>query len=213
MTLEINREGTVMTCGGPWPRAKIATSALLANDFAIDMVGDAKALNELMCETKARMYAKVEIYEQQLLDHYKAKKRRNSRGQISACSLDDCFRVDLSIADFRRVTSDFIAAQALMGEVLDDLMEDVNPDIRLLLEAAFVPDEKTGRVNVERLQQVRKVKLSHPRWADVLDAVANSIEVTSSKSYLRFYWRERNDDEWTQIVLQFSKIAVAGVVV
>ncbi|AXC26612.1 Hypothetical protein APO_0380 [Acetobacter pomorum DM001] len=206
--IEVNREGTVMTCSGPWPRAKVATSTLLANDFAVEMVGDAKALHDLMRETKARMYAKIEDYEEKLLTHYRAKKRKNSRGQIEASSMDDCFRVNLSIADFRRVTSDIVAAQALMGEVLDDLMEDVNPDIRLLLEAAFVPDEKTGRVNVERLQQVRRIKLSHPRWPDVLDAVANSIEVTSSKSYLRFYWRERHDQDWQQIVLQFSKISV-----
>lgn len=210
--MEINRDGTVKTCSGEWPRAKVSASTLLANDFAIELVEDAKALHDLMAEQKSRMYAKAEQYEKQLLELYRAKRRGNSRGQFSATSLDDCFRVDLSVADFRRVTSDLIAAQALMGEVLDDLMDGVNPDIRLLLEAAFVPDEKTGRVNVDRLQQVRKVRLSHPRWEDVLDAVAASIEVTSSKSYLRFYWRKHHKDDWEQIALQFSKIPVPGAV-
>lgn len=211
--MEINRAGMVKTCGGDWPRAKVSDTVLLANDLAIELVQDAKALHDLMVEQKGRMYAKAEQYEQNLLALYRAKKRSNSRGQFSVSSMDDCFRVDLSVADFRRVTSDLIAAQALMSEVFDDLMDGVNPDIRLLLEAAFVPDEKTGRVNVDRLQQVRKVKLSHPRWPDVLDAVANSIEVTSSKSYLRFYWRKHHKNDWEPIVLQFSKITVPGVMV
>ncbi|MDE7547231.1 DUF3164 family protein [Acetobacter fabarum] len=206
--MSVNMEGMVMTCSGPWPRERMAPTTLLSNDLAIELVNDAKALHELMVEQKRRMFEKARNYETALLEQYRVKKRKGSRGAFQAESLDSCFKVELSVADFRRVTSDIMAAQALMGEVLDDLTENVSPDIRLLLSAAFEPDERTGRVNVDRLQQVRKVRLTHPRWPDVMEAVANSIEVSSSKPYLRFYWRETRDQDWQAIRLQFSSLEV-----
>lgn len=207
--MEINREGMVMTCGGPWPRANIAPTFLLANDLAIDMVDEARALQDLMRETKQRLFGKAEEYVEALLSEYKAKKRQGSRGTFTAESLDSCFKVDLSVADFRRVNSDIIAAQALMAEVLDDITSDINPNVRALLSAAFEPDERTGRVNVDRLRSVRKAKVSHPRWPEVLQAVANSIDVAGSRPYLRFYWRETRDKDWQPITLQFSALEVA----
>lgn len=197
-----------MTCSGPWPRANLSTTGLLGNDLAIELVEDAKSLHDLMAEQKARMFQKAEQYVEAVLAEYNAKKRKNSRGTFTAESLDDRFKVELSIANLLRVNANVMAAHSLMTEVLNDLTEDVRPEIRMLLEAAYVPDEKTGRVSVERLKQVRNVSLPHPRWGEVLKAVADSIEVAGSRPYLRFYWREDRRDDWQPIVLQFSSIPV-----
>lgn len=207
--MSANTTDMVMTTTGPWPRERMAPTALLANDLAIELVGDARALQELISEQKRRMFERAREFEAKLLEHYQARKRKGSRGAFTAESCDARFKVELSVSDFRRVNADIMAAQSLMAEVLDDLTENVSPDIRLLLSAAFEPDERTGRVNVDRLQQVRRVRLSHPRWQEVLDAVANSIEISRSKPYLRFYWRENTEKEYQQVVLQFSALEVA----
>lgn len=206
MTLEINREGTVMTCGGPWPRDRFAPTVLLENDIAIDLVADAKALSELIAEQKRLMFAKAEAFEIAVMAAYNANKKRKTPGRFTACSLDERFKVELSVSDFRRVNADIMAAQALMSEVLDDLTEGSNDDVRLLLTDAFVPDARTGRINTDRLQKVRRLRLSHPRWPDVCEAIANSIKVSSSRSYLRFYERESDDHDWVPVVLQFSAL-------
>ncbi|OUJ17081.1 hypothetical protein HK28_07890 [Acetobacter sp. DsW_063] len=197
----------VMTSGGGfWPRAQVNPSMLLANDTAEEMVADALALQELIIEQKRGMKQKADRYAETVLALYRAKASSRSRGGFTVENMAGTMKVELTVADYQRVNGSILAAQALMNEVLDDLTEGLEPDIRLLLANAFIRDERTGQINVDRLAQVRKLRLSHPRWDDVRAAIADSIEKAGSREYLRFYRREKNTDGWEPITLQFSSL-------
>ncbi|MBM9400352.1 DUF3164 family protein [Gluconacetobacter azotocaptans] len=199
-------EGTVITASGSeYPRARVQPHLLLAHDFTNQLVDAAGALRDLMAEQKAGMQATIDQYERSVLALYGGR-ASGRRGGLSITTRDELRKVDVTVADYRCVTGAVVAAQALVNEVLDDLTEGISQDIRTLLTQAFVRDERTGRINVDRLLQLRRVNLDHPKWPDAQRAIADSIDTRGSKTHIRFYERESRDKEWRQIPLQFSAL-------
>lgn len=200
------REGTVPNVsGGQTARSCVQVRCLIQHDITVRLVEGARALRDLMAEQKQRFLAEAELYVRSMLAQYNADPT-GKRGGFVIVSYDDLLKVELSVADYRAVDGAVVAAQALVSEVLTDLTEQLEPWVRELLDNAFNRDEKTGRINVDRLQSLRKVDIPHPKWPQTCEAIADSIRIAGSRSYLRFYERQRRDQQFTAISLQFSSL-------
>lgn len=200
------REGTVRNQrGGESLRQHVQVRCLLQHDITVKMVDGARALRDLIAEQKRQFMADADLYVRSMLALYNANPT-GKRGGFNIASFDDLMKVEFSVTDYRAVDGAVVAAQALVSEVLNDLTDQLEPWVRDLLNNAFNRDEKTGKINVDHLQNLRKVDIPHPKWPDACEAISDSIRIAGSRSYLRFYERENRDKEWRAVVLQFSAL-------
>ncbi len=200
------REGMIRNArGGENMRQHVQVRCLLQNDITVKMVEGARALRDLIVEQKRQLAADGELYVRSMMALYNANPT-GRRGGFTITSYDDLMKAEFSVSDYRAVDGAIVAAQALVAEVLNDLMGQIEPWMRDLLDSAFNRDERTGKINMDNLQKLKRVDIPHPKWPDACAAIEDSVRVTGSQSYLRFYERDRQDEKWRAISLQFSAL-------
>ena len=77
-----------------------------------------------------------------------------------------------------------------------------NDNIKALVEHAFQTD-KAGNISVTRTLGLRRLDIKDEQWLKAMEAIADSISITGSKTYLRLYQRN-NKDVMEQISLDIA---------
>lgn len=185
--------------------SRLRPDTLLADRTARDLVDRMRALAEHNAREKQAIFDDLEAYQQLVFERYGAR-LGGRRGGLTVSSYGDRRKIEMKTADYSRVTAALPAAQSLMNEILNDLTGDANADLRALIMAAFERDEKSGRVNVQRLNSLKRLELNHPKWPDARRAIEDAIEPAGSKTGIRAYYRDNNDQDYHQIVVDFSRL-------
>ncbi|WP_143413369.1 DUF3164 family protein, partial [Haemophilus aegyptius] len=66
--------------------------------------------------------------------------------------------------------------------------------------------DKEGNLNTSRILGLRRVDIQDERWQNAMQAISESVQVVSSKAYVRLYERVGESDQYVPIALD-----VAGV--
>lgn len=202
----VNGEEMIRNCNGNLVQvSRLRADVVLTDQVTRSIVGKMRDLAAHNARVKREIFEEVQAYQDLMFGQYNARVG-GRRGGLTISSFNDLQKVVLSTTDYSRVTAALPAAQALMNEILDDLTGNVGADIRTLIMAAFERDEKTGRVNVQRLNGLKKYSLDHPKWADFIMAINDAIEPAGSKEGVRAYVRASHTDEPKQIVVDFSRL-------
>lgn len=202
----VNGEEMIRNCSGLLVHVRyLRADVALTDEVARSVVRKMRALAEHNARVKREIFEEVHAYQDLMLERYNAR-TGGRRGGLSIASFTDCQKVEVSTADYNRVTAALPAAQALMNEILADLTGNVDANIRTLIMAAFERNEKTGRVNVQRLNGLKKYSLDHPKWPDFILAINEAIEPAGSKTGIRVYTRDKVEDGWEQVVVDFSRL-------
>ena len=64
---------------------------------------------------------------------------------------------------------------------------------------------KSGLVSTSRVLGLRRLNIKDAIWKKAMDAITESMQVASSKTYMRFYER-MNDGSYKQIPLDVSSL-------
>ena len=83
---------------------------------------------------------------------------------------------------------------------------DSRDEIRALVNHAFEVD-KPGQVNREALFALRKIDIDDERWRQAQAAITDSIRVTGSKTYVRFYRRPTPEDRWQAVTIDLAAVS------
>ncbi|NHO33305.1 DUF3164 family protein [Acetobacter fallax] len=193
--------------GRPQTVSRIRPQVVLTHQTALVIRRKLAALAEYNARVKQEIFSDIAAFEQLIFDQYNAR-IGGRRGGFSFESFDGCTKVTVATSDYMRTTEALPAAQALVNEILDDLISEggVSADLRTLVTAAFERDERTGRVNVQRLIGLRQLNLQHPRWEDARAAISDAVTVGGSKTGIRVHVRPESTAPWEQIVPDFSKV-------
>lgn len=125
------------------------------------------------------------------------------KGNVSLVSFDGQYKVTRAMQDNITFDERLGVAQAIISEVLRDLTDGSSSDLRALVESAFQVN-KDGQVSAARILGLRRVKISHPRWADAMRALSDSIQPLYSKAFVRIHKRDK-DGAWQPIPLDIAK--------
>jgi hypothetical protein len=95
-------------------------------------------------------------------------------------------------------------ARQIISDCLDKWSDGARPEIRMLVNDAFQVD-KAGKINAARVLGLRRLDIRDSDWQKAMKAITESIQVSGSKQYLRFY--ERNEQgEYVQIPLDVAAL-------
>jgi hypothetical protein len=126
------------------------------------------------------------------------------KGNVTLSTYDGKYRLVVAMNDQLVFDERLQIARQIIGECLNRWSSGTRPEIRMLVNDAFQVD-KTGKINAARVLGLRRLDIQDPDWQKAMKAITESIQVSGSKQYLRFY--ERNEQgEYVQIPLDVAAL-------
>jgi hypothetical protein len=126
------------------------------------------------------------------------------KGNITLSTYDGKYRLVVSINDQIVFDERLQVARELIGGCIEKWSEGSRNEIRILVQDAFQVD-KAGKINTARVLGLRRLEIQDPDWQKAMAAISDSVQVSGSKQYLRFY--ERDDrGEYVQIPLDVAAL-------
>ena len=111
------------------------------------------------------------------------------KGNVTIASYNGDIKVQRAMSDNITFDERLQAAKALIDECIHDWSDGANPKIKSLVDHAFQVD-KEGNLNTGRVLGLRQLNIEDAKWRRAMDAISDSIQVTSTKAYLRLAVRE-----------------------
>jgi hypothetical protein len=126
------------------------------------------------------------------------------KGNITLATYDGKYRLVVAMNDNIVFDERLQIARDIVGECIEKWSKDARSEIRALVNDAFQVD-KAGKINTARVLGLRRLEIQDPDWQKAMQAITESIQISGSKQYLRFY--ERNDrGEYVQIPLDVAAL-------
>jgi hypothetical protein len=126
------------------------------------------------------------------------------KGNITLSTYDGKYRLVVAMDDNISFDERLQIARELIGDCIKKWSDGSRNEIRILVQDAFQVD-KTGKVSRPRVLGLRRLDIHDPDWQKAMTAITESIQISGSKQYLRFY--ERNDlGEYIQIPLDVAAL-------
>lgn len=161
-----------------------------------------KASADLLAFKLASMQA-VQDFVDRSLAEYDVKYGR-VKGNVTLVSFDGRFKIIRQMQETIVFDERLQAAKQLIDECIHRWAKGSNANIKALVNNAFQVD-KQGLVSTARVLGLRSLEIDDEQWQQAMRAIGDSMQVASTKPYIRFY--ERNEaGEYTPISLD-----VAGV--
>jgi len=174
------------------------------NDLVIELVLKARELRQAMLKFKVESMADIAALVELSAEQYDIK-LGGKKGNISLLSYDGKYKVQRSNSDHLVFDERLQVAKELIDQCIHRWAEGSGTEIRALVEHAFEVDRE-GKVNTARILTLRKIKIDDEQWIKAMEAIADSIQVAGSKTYLRLYERVGNTDQFEPISLDLAKL-------
>lgn len=122
-------------------------------------------------------------------------KTGGDKGNVTLVSLDGRYKLVRQMQDHITFGEQLMAAKALIDACVHRWSAGADDNIKALVAHAFQTD-KEGKINTGRVLGLRRLEIRDPQWLDAMQAIADSLQVTGTKPYVRFYrLTERGDYE------------------
>ena len=165
---------------------------LLRDELVMEIVGKAQAVAEQLADYKRGAMDAINAFVQLSAERFGVELGGKKKGNLTLHSFDGRYRVQYAVQDTLSFDEGLQAAKALIDEALHDMLAGVtDADVWTIVQAAFATD-KEGNISTGKVLGLRRLKISHPKWQQAMDAVADSLQILTSKAYVRVY---RRDDE------------------
>ena len=189
------------------PRDLIKGYERLEDDAVQKILGYAQELHDQINRFKANVHDDLATLMDLLAEQYGITKRgARGKGNMSFMSFDGLKKVQVQIAEHIDFGNELQIAKHIIDELIKEwaATEGTKKEIIALVQHAFQVD-KQGRINRANLFALRKIEITDARWKDAMQAINDSIRITGSKSYLRFYKRATTQDAWEAVTIDIAK--------
>lgn len=184
------------------PEAQIKPIDAARDALVLEIAEKAKALSRALHEFRAATFADIQAFAELSAERYGAKVG-GKKGNLSLLSFDGRHKVMRCVSETLVFDERLQAAKTLVDECLKEWARDARPEIHALINDAFQVD-KLGHIDTDRVLSLRRLKIEDPRWAQAMEAIAESLSVASSRTYLRVYERVGDSEQYRQITLDVS---------
>lgn len=132
-------------------------------------------------------------------------KTGGEKGNVTLLSYDGRYKLVRQMQDKITFGEQLMAAKALIDECVHEWAANANDNIKALVNHAFQTD-KEGKINTGRVLSLRRLDIKDAKWQAAMQAIADSMQTTSTKPYIRFYKRNEATQEYVAISLDVAAI-------
>ena len=172
------------------PEANIKEVDLARDEFVREMFSRAKELNGIISRSKVDFLGEFAAFCELSAERYGVS-RGGEKGNVTLYSFDGRYKVQRALAETLDFDERLQAARELINECMREWTDGANSNLRAVIEAAFSLD-RDAKLSASRILGLRRLKIDDPRWSRAMDAIGESVQVTGSKAYVRFFERDAN---------------------
>jgi hypothetical protein len=167
------------------------------------IVDEALKMREVLAAFKKQIRDDIYTFVELSANQY-GKAWGGKKGNITLSTYDGQYRLVVAVDDNLVFDERLQVARDLIGDCIKKWSNGSRDEIRILVQDAFQVD-KTGRISTARVLGLRRLNINDPDWQKAMAAITDSIQVSGSKQYLRFY--ERNEQgAYAQIPLDVAAL-------
>lgn len=170
------------------PVAKIKPIDTDRHRVVTELAEEAKNVSASLLAFKLQAMTAIQEFIGRSLAEYDVK-TGGAKGNVTLISFDGRYKVTRQMQDSIVFDERLQAAKALIDECIHAWAKGSNSNIKVLVNDAFQVD-KAGAVNTGRVLGLRRLAIDDPTWKRAMDAIGDSMKVSSSKAYVRFYERD-----------------------
>ncbi|OJF91724.1 sulfate transporter [Rhizobium sp. 58] len=126
------------------------------------------------------------------------------KGNKTYQTFDGLMRVQVQVSDLQDFGPQLQIAKSLIDDYLRELVAESSSEIQTLVTHAFNTD-KEGQINKAGLFMLMRVDIADERWKRAMQAIRDSMRITGSKEYVRFYQRTSIEDGWQAISIDLAR--------
>ena len=159
-------------------------------------------LSKAISHFKEGIFGDVQAFIELSAEKY-GEKVGGNKGNVTLFSYDGKYKIQRAINESLQFDERIQAAKVLIDECLNEWSEGSRPELKALIERAFNVD-KEGNLNTSRILGLRRVEIQDSRWQNAMQAISESVQVVSSKAYVRLYERVGETDQYVPIALDVA---------
>lgn len=188
------------------PETMIAPIDLARDALVGELLTKAKAVGAVLRDFKAEAFGEIQAFVDLSFEQYGITPRGSKgKGNLTLVSFDGRYKIQVAVAEHIAFDERLQAAKCLIDECITDWATDSRPEIKVLVQDAFQTD-KEGKINMGRVLGLRRLDIRDEKWQQAMKAISDSIRVVGSKSYVRFYERVGNTDQYQAISLDVAAL-------
>ncbi len=173
------------------PESKIDAIDLLRDELVKELTAEAQAIAKQLQEFKVKALMRIQDFIDLSAQTY-GQQIGGKKGNASLVSFDGNQMLKRSINENITFDERLIVAKSLIDNCIHEWTQGGNDNIKALIEHAFQTD-KEGNISVTRILGLRRLDIEDEQWLKAMEAIADSISITGSKTYLRLYQRNAKD--------------------
>jgi hypothetical protein len=173
------------------------------NDLVHEIVSKADDLRALLADFKTDTFGEIQAFAELSAEKYNIK-LGGVKGNITLCSFDGRYQIKLSQADVKVFDERLQAAKQLVDSCIHRWTEGSRAEIKALVEHAFQTDRE-GKISLGRIYTLMQLEIDDEEWQQAMQALRDSMQVVSTKSYLRIYERNKQG-KFDQLALDLAGV-------
>ena len=186
------------------PVSMIKKFDLKRNDLVCSIMERAFAERERLAEFKQQVWEEIQSFVDESAKDSGAKKLGGKKGNITLTSFDGRYKLIVAVNDGILFNEKLQIAKQLIDECIGKWSKNARPELKVLVDDAFNVG-KNGLVSTGKVLGLRRLNITDATWRRAMDAITESIQVVSSKTYMRFYERQENES-YKQIPLDVASL-------
>lgn len=202
-TIEVNGHSYMKDAKGALqPVETIRTQDLLMDEVVGKIFGFAKPLSAQIERFKEHTFADIADFQALLEQHYGAR-AGGTKGNVTLMSIDGLKKITVQVADRIDFGTELHVAKKLVDDCLIEWSADGRAELRSIVNRAFSVDQ-AGKINKAELFSILRQEIDDERWQSAMKAIRDSIRVTGTKEYVRFYERKDCRAPWTAVTIDLA---------
>jgi hypothetical protein len=137
-------------------------------------------------------------------------RRLGKKGNFQFCCFAGLIQVARSARYELRFDERLRTAQEIIEEIIAEKAEGADADLAEMVKGIFRPTSD-GLLSQARVMGLFRLKIKHPRWAEAMDLIRESIESRRGKNLLSVRFKLNRDADWESIPLDISAVTLSEI--
>ncbi len=186
------------------PIAAVKPIDLKRHEAVTSIMADTFRERDRLVEFKKSIWLRVQDFLAESAKDSGARKFGGTKGNVTLTSFDGRFKVMVAVNDTIQFNEKLQVAKQLIDKCIANWSKGANENLRAIVDDAFNVG-KSGLVSTSRVLGLRRLDIKDTTWKKAMDAITESMQVASSKTYMRFYERQE-DGSYRQIPLDVANL-------
>ena len=186
------------------PETKVSDIDKLRDQLVRDLCTQAEARSKDLAKFKLDSMGDVTAFVETSVEQYGVKVR-GTKGNFTLMTFDGKLKVVRQMQDQITFGEQLQAAKSLIDQCVTRWAEGANDNIKVLVSDAFQVDMQ-GLINTGRVLGLRRLDIKDEDWQTAMKAISDSIQVASTKPYIRFYKRNETTGAYDAINLDLAAV-------